>query len=412
MLLYNIGIRLYALAIALASLFNSKAKQLRQGRSESLSVLNRFVKKEGHQVAWFHCASLGEFEQARPIIERLKSTRQHLQIAVSFFSPSGYEVRKNYAYADVVFYLPGDTPAHARKVMDCLQPDIVAFVKYEIWLNYIREISRRRVPLYLISATFRPGHIYFKWYGRMFKKALLQFNKIFTQDVASSVLLEQHDIPQCVFSNDTRYDRVFDASKTPKDLPVISRFKGNDMLLVGGSSYIGEEKIVAAVLGQFPELKVVMAPHNIGASRIAEIEQTFAGFDTIKYSEANDTNVVDKRVLIVDNIGLLSSIYRYGDMAVIGGGFGSKGIHNTLEAAAFGMPVFVGPLNHERFPETTFLKQAGVLFTITDEATLKSQLNRFVREEGELELVKQKALHFIRDNTGATEVVVGAIGNF
>lgn len=409
MLLYNLGIRLYGAAIGLAALFNDKARLLHAGRANSFALLKAFTKKSNHKVIWFHCASLGEFEQARPIIERLKQTHTHLQVAVSFFSPSGYEIRKNYAHADVVFYLPQDTNTHAQMVLNLLQPDVVCFVKYEIWLLYIQAIKHRHIPLYLISATFRPDHIYFKWYGGIFKKALAQFNAIFTQDKRSLKLLTHAGFTNGVFSNDTRYDRVFAASKAPKDLPVISSFKGEGLLLIAGSSYQPEEKMIASILGRYPQLKVVVAPHNIGESRIGEIEQSFTGFACIRYSQANENNVHDKRVLIIDNIGLLSSAYRYGDLAFIGGGFGHKGIHNTLEAAAFGMPVFIGPNNQEKFPETALLSEAGILFTITQESALEAKLNVYTADLDALNKVKQQALQFISKNTGATEVVVSSI---
>lgn len=408
MLIYSLAISLYDLAITIAKPFNKKAALLVNGRKNTTRILKNFVRDNSRQLAWFHCASLGEFEQARPVIEQLKRER-NIQVAVSFFSPSGYEVRKNYELADVVFYLPSDSTSNAKLVLDALKPDMVFFVKYEIWIRYITEITKRNIQLYLLSATFRPSHIYFKWYGTHLKRALQCFDVIFTQDRASLSLLKNNGLPNAVFSNDTRYDRVYAQSLQPKPLPLISAFKGDAPLLVLGSSYSHEEAFAAEALKNYPILKLIIAPHNITGERIAEVEERFNAFKILKYSTATESNASSAQVLIIDNIGLLSSIYRYADLAFIGGGFGHKGLHNTLEAAAFGMPVLVGPNNHERFPETSLMKEQKVLFTVSTAEEFTKTAGSFLNNPALLAETALASRNFIKENTGATSVIIDHI---
>lgn len=406
MLFYNLTIWLFSIAINLAKLFNAKAKLLANGRKNTPKLLASFQRKANHKLAWFHCASLGEFEQARPIIESLKA-RGNFQIAVSFFSPSGYEVRKNYAYADVVFYIPADTAAQARFLLNTLKPDYVFLVKYEIWINLINQVKKQAIPLYLVSATFSPKFPYFKWYGGIFRKALRKFNYIFTQDYASTQLMDKFGFTNVIFSNDTRYDRVFDTCQNPKDLPVVKIFKNDKPVLVLGSSYAAEEALVAGYLKTTKTyLKVIIAPHIITPQRINEIVQLFNGYAVLKYSEATLHNASQAQILIIDNIGLLSSIYQYADLALIGGGFGVKGIHNTLEAATFGMPIFIGPNNHQLFPETGLLTEAGVLFTINSSDEFDVQLLTMLTNNDLRNQIKAQSQQFIRTNLGATKLIL------
>lgn len=405
-MLYSIAIRFYSLAIAIAALFNNKAKLLHAGRKNTVQILNQFKRDTSKKLVWFHCASLGEFEQARPVIEAMKQ-QYNIQVAVSFFSPSGYEIRKNYELADVVFYLPSDTTMHAKFLLDKLQPTWVFVVKYEIWLRLLTQLRKRKISSYLLSATFRKNQLYFKWYGGSFKKALQGFDVIFTQDQASTQLLKSNGFNQVVFSNDTRYDRVFDTCKNPKKLDVVKAFKNEHTVLVLGSSYSTEEGLAAKYLAQTNDnIKVIVAPHQISENRIAEVEKTFDAFATLKYSETTLFNAHKAKVLIIDNIGLLASIYQYADVALIGGGFGTKGIHNTLEAATFGMPIFIGPNNHDKFPEIALLKQAGVLKTITSESDFMDQLLAFTTNVHLLQKVKKHSQEFIQQNLGATQTVL------
>lgn len=409
MLFYNLSIWLFSLAISLAKLFHAKAKLLANGRANTPKLLVSFKRKAECKLAWFHCASLGEFEQARPIIEALKA-RGDYQIAVSFFSPSGYEVRKNYVHADVIFYLPADTAAQARFLLDTLKPDFVFFVKYEIWINLINQVKKQAIPLYLVSATFSPKFPYFKWYGGVFRKALRKFDCIFTQDHASTQLMEKFGFTNVIFSNDTRYDRVFETCQSPKDLPVVKVFKNEQPVLVLGSSYAHEEDLVAKYLKTTDaNLKVIIAPHVITPQRIAEIEKLFDKYAILRYSEASLFNAYRAQILLIDNIGLLSSIYQYAEIAMIGGGFGNKGVHNTLEAATFGMPIFIGPNNHQLFPETGLLKEAGVLFTINSADDFCVELLAMLTNNNLRNNIKAQSQQFIKTNLGATALILNKV---
>ena len=405
-MLYSLAIRVYSVLIQIASWFNPKAKLLVDGRKQTAVILSRFTRDPQKKLAWFHCASLGEFEQARPVIEALKQ-RNDVQIAVSFFSPSGYEIRKNYEHADVVFYLPSDTTAHAKWLIDKLSPTWVVVVKYEIWLRLLAQLNKLAIPTFLLSATFRENQIYFKWYGTAFKQALKGFQKIFTQDHQSTKLLQRAGFTNVEFSNDTRYDRVFETCKHPKQLDLVKAFKNEHTVLVLGSSYAPEEALAAAYLSTTNDnIKVIVAPHQITPTRLDEVEKTFDAFPVLRYSEASLFNAHKARVLLIDNIGLLSSIYQYADVALIGGGFAHKGIHNTLEAATFGMPIFIGPNNHDKFPEIALLKQAGVLKTVHAKDDFMVELMAFTTNMHLLQTIKKHSRQFIADNTGATQVVL------
>jgi 3-deoxy-D-manno-octulosonic-acid transferase len=403
-LLYPLSISVYSLLIWLLKPFHEKAALLFAGRKNTFHLLQKF-KKDQRKLAWFHCASLGEFEQARPVIEYLKQ-QKNFQIAVSFFSPSGYEVRKNYALADVVFYLPADTSQHAKRVLQLLQPDMVFIVKYEIWVNYINAISQQKIPLYLLSANFHSNHIYFKWYGKFLRDALRKFTHVFTQTTEAENLLRQFGFSNVVTTGDTRYDRVLDTISNPMHLPLVSAFKGANKLIVAGSSYQTEEAILVEALKQFDALKIVVAPHEIKLERLVEIENTFKDFSCIRYSEAKEHNVFNYRVLIIDNIGMLASLYQYADAAFIGGGFGTKGMHNTLEAAAFGMPVFVGPNNHGRFPEVEALLRNGSLFVVGQSTSFNQYLDQLWRNEKNWNEIKILSQTFVQKQAGATQKVV------
>jgi 3-deoxy-D-manno-octulosonic-acid transferase len=403
-LLYPLSISVYSLLIWLLKPFHEKAALLFAGRKNTFHLLQKF-KKDQRKLAWFHCASLGEFEQARPVIEYFKQQKNY-QIAVSFFSPSGYEVRKNYALADVIFYLPADTSQHAKLLLQLLQPDVVFIVKYEIWVNYINAISQQNIPLYLLSANFHSNHIYFKWYGKFLRDALRKFTHVFTQTIEAENLLRQFGFSNVVTTGDTRYDRVLDTISNPMYLPLVSTFKGANKLIVAGSSYPTEETILCEALKQFDSLKIVIAPHEIKLERLVEIENTFNGFSCIRYSHAKAYDVSDYRVLIIDNIGMLSSLYQYADAAFIGGGYGSKGIHNTLEAAAFGMPVFVGPNKHDRFPEVGDLLRNGSLFVVDQPEHFNQQFNQLWNNEKRWDEIKILSKNFVQQQAGATQKVL------
>ncbi len=404
-MVYSLALFIYELLLKLIAPFHQKASKLIAGRKNTFVLLHKFKRSADKKLAWFHCASLGEFEQARPVIEVYHN--KGYQIAVSFYSPSGYDIRKNYELADLVFYLPNDTTANAENLIRALQPQVVFIVKYEIWLRLISTIKKYQIDLYLLSATFRSDQRYFKWYGRAFFRALQQFDAIFTQDKDSLTLLNKYDITQAYYTDDTRYDRVMQTVANKKQLRMVEAFVQQSKVIIAGSSYASEEKILADWMVTTNDIKLIIAPHHINATRIAEVQSIFNSFPTITWSVATTQPELLSlsKVLIIDNIGLLASLYAYGNIAFVGGGFGTKGIHNTLEAAAFGLPVIIGPNNHERFPEVNLLKNAGALFSISspeEASALLNQLftNNYYQEAG------KKANAFVVEHSGATAKVI------
>lgn len=408
-IVYFISIQVYGLAIYLASLLgNVKAKQFVSGRHNLLERLQEASLHYNTKRIWFHCASLGEFEQARPIIEHIHKKYKEYAIIVTFFSPSGYEIRKDYPLAAGVFYLPLDSPTNASRFISILKPSMVFFVKYEIWYFYLKALSKLHIPTFLLSANFRADHIYFKWYGLFFRKMLFQFNHVFTQNEASAELLKAHNINGVTVTNDTRFDRVFQHKQNVLSLPIIDTFKQNKKLLIAGSSYGEEEKIIESTLNKLPDWKVIIAPHHIQQTRIDEITKTFSNFSVKRYSEASidSADFKDAQVLIIDNIGLLSSIYQYGDVAFVGGGYGKSGLHNMLEPAAFGLPILIGPKNHAKFPEAMQMKELGICFTVTNSADSLTLLQQWNANPEQYKSLKLKTAKFIESNGGAMDKVM------
>lgn len=394
-LLYKIAMFLYTLGISIAALFNPKAKLWVKGRKGIFSKIEREVKGK---TIWFHCASLGEFEMARPLIEKVKSEFPDEKIVLTFFSPSGYEVRKNYELADYVYYLPVDTKHNASLFIDLIQPRMAVFAKYEIWHYYLQELKKRNISATLISAVFRDSHRFFKWYGGFFRKDLQCFQAIFVQQEDSGKLLETIHISATV-AGDTRFDRVYDHAQQVKELPEIVQFKGEHSLLVLGSSWPVEEQILAKALDKVPlNLKIIIAPHDISASHIRQIEQLFPE-NVQRYSRFNGET--EKRILLIDNIGLLSSVYRYSDYAFIGGGYTGK-LHNILESATFGNVILFGP-KHERFAEAADLLSAGGAFEVTDNfATI---ILRLEEDEQLRNDMKYASSQFVFRHKGASEKI-------
>lgn len=405
---YSVGLWGYKWLIRFAALFNAKAALFVKGRKGLLSHISATLAAESRERVWFHCASLGEFEQARPLIERYKKDYPQLAIVITFFSPSGYEIRKHYPGADYVFYLPLDSSANAKAFIKIVNPSHVFFVKYEIWYHYLTNLVRKGIPVFLISANFRSNHIYFKGYGAFFKQMLLSFNHIFCQNTFSNDLLHAHGIFQTSVSKDTRFDRVVANRNHCQSFPVVEGFKGTHKVLIAGSSYTAEEELIAATMVDFFEWKVIIAPHHIEPSRITEIKNKFESLGVTTYSDLlKDTELQSKRVLVMDNIGMLSSLYQYGNIAFIGGGFGKGGIHNTLEAAVFGMPILVGPNNLQKFPETLDMKEAQVAFVVNNVAELSVLMGRWSSYPGELNHISNAAKQFVQSQTGATDHIIG-----
>ncbi len=423
--LYNAGISVAPVFIRIAGMFNPKMKLFCEGRKGLIQKMQQRRAQESEdgdagRVIWFHCSSVGEFEQARPIIEWYKNNRPADKILLTFFSPSGYELRKNYPLADWVYYLPMDTPSNARKFMEIFRPAKVIFTKYDLWYNYIAEAKRSGAELYLISAIFRKEQAFFKWYGGFFRRMLRCFTRIFVQDESSVELLKKINIDGNVFlSGDTRFDRVHKIALTAKDFPVVEKFTKDSFALVAGSTWLPDEEIIAEVLKNFSKVKLVIAPHEINEERMEKVFKVFDSYGVVKYSEL--APVVEqemlsesprpvaegKRVLVIDCIGILSSLYKYADFSYIGGGFG-VGIHNTLEAAVYGCPIAFGP-NYRRFKEAADLIKADGAISVSNASELYQILDNCVKDKDLREYKGRACGAYVEKNLGATEKIISRI---
>ncbi len=401
LLIYNLIVRIYSKLILLFSLFNNKAKLWIAGRK---NVNFLYVKDS----VWFHFASLGEFEQGRPVLEAYRAKHPESTIVITFFSPSGYEVRKNTPLADFVYYLPIDTKKNTVRFIETINPTIAIFTKYEYWYHYFNELNKRDIPVYVISGIFRPGQVFFKWYGSLNRKILSFVKHLFVQDAESVQLLKTIGINNATVSGDTRFDRVWQNAMTPKHLDVISRFKNHHPVFIGGSTWPRDEELIADLIDLYPDWKFIIAPHEIGESKIQGILKLLPSDKSLRFSEIGDKDVSLYRVLVIDNIGMLSSLYQYGELAFIGGGFG-VGIHNTLEAAAFGLPVIFGP-NYERFKEARDLIALQLGFSIENEVELNAVFDKFVRHADYLAEKSVAIKAYVKAHTGATDVIIEAIG--
>lgn len=396
--LYRISVQLYQFAIWLSSFFNQKAKLWIDGRrTQKLVTADASI--------WFHFASLGEFEQGRPVLEKLKAENPALKIVVTFFSPSGYEVRKNTTLADHVYYLPLDTRHNARKFIQTINPKIAVFTKYEYWYFYMDELYQRQIPLYVISAIFRPQQIFFRSYGRFYRRMLLLVQHFFVQDEASKNLLSGIGINNVSVSGDTRFDRVWENAQNIGPLAKIAAFKNNQKVFIAGSTWPPDENLIVNLVSIYPDWKFIIAPHEIGSDKIDNLLGKILTEKTIRYSEitSDETILKQKQVLVIDNIGLLSKLYQYGNIAYIGGGFGT-GIHNTLEAAAFGLPVIFGPVYH-KFKEAQDLINLNAGFSIVNEVSLESIVAQLVTDEKFYAEASNQAKNYTQQNTGATEKI-------
>jgi 3-deoxy-D-manno-octulosonic-acid transferase len=404
LLIYNIGLQLYFYAVYVAAFFNKKARLWIDGRKNKNYI--KFT-----QSTWFHFASLGEFEQGRPVLEAFKQTHAGKKIVITFFSPSGYEIRKNTSLADAVYYLPLDTAANASQFIDAIRPDMAVFTKYEYWYHFFNELHKRNIPLYIISGIFRPKQVFFKWYGSLHRKILSFATYFFVQDERSKLLLQNIGINTSTVSGDTRFDRVWTNAQNPKELPLMSEFTKGHKVFIAGSTWPADEKILSSLIIQYPDWKFIIAPHEISEERINKLVSMLVESSCIKYSQLTSDGYLDfnsllttHHSLIIDNIGILSSMYQYGDIAYIGGGFG-VGIHNTLEAAAFGLPVIFGP-NYHKFKEAVDLVNLKAGFSINNEVELKTAVS-FLIDDKERSAISKKIKDYVQANTGATETIMG-----
>lgn len=404
----------YDKGIRLAAKRNAKAAKMVEGRRHSLEVLREKL-RPGDRPVWFHAASLGEFEQARPLIEEMKKENPERKIVVSFFSPSGYEVRKNYPLADAVCYLPADTPGRIREFIGTMNPSMAFFVKYEFWRNALETLSERGVPTYLISAIFRRDQLFFKPWGGFYRRWLRWFTHIFVQDEASRKLLEGIGIKRVTVAGDTRFDRVAAIRDARKSIPEAEAFcrarrEGNcRMVMVAGSSWEPDEAVYASWIKEHPEVKLIVAPHEFDAVRIAKMKDLFGRDNCVAITEAkgDEKRLEAARVLIIDCFGLLSSLYAYGDVAYVGGGFGVS-IHNINEAAVYGIPVIFGPNNH-KFLEAQELKANGGGIEIKGEADFRKVADRLLADEPFRQQRAEAAGSYISSRLGATKRILECI---
>lgn len=406
-ILYNIGIRCYSAAIALASPFNRKARLRHRGGREALRHIEESMRDVKRRIVWLHAASLGEFEQGRPIIERIKRDSPETVVVLTSFSPSGYEIRKDYPCADHVFYLPSDTPKNVRRFLDAVHPDVAIFVKYEFWLNYLDGLRRRQIPTYLVSAIFRPTQVHFRPWGGIWRKALETYTTIFVQDEASRTLLEGVGYTRSIIAGDTRFDRVAAIAKAAREIPIIERFRGDGDLFIAGSTWGKDEKILAQLINSNPAMRFVVAPHEIDEERIKWLEANIKG-GAARYTHSTpDDDFSTTQLLVLDTIGLLSSAYGYARWAYIGGGFG-VGIHNTLEAATFGLSVAFGP-NYQKFREARDLIAVGAARSISSAEELEAWFAPLATDGEALQKASSSARRYTEEQCGATDTIISNI---
>ena len=401
-MLYNIAIHFYLLGVAIASLFNEKVRKMWRGERAAFNVLKQKVDPEARYV-WFHAASLGEFEQGRPIMERLRREHPEYKILLTFFSPSGYEVRKNYEGADIICYLPLDTPINAIRFLRLVRPVMAYFIKYEFWYNYLHILKYRHVPAYSVSSIFRPDQIFFKWYAKKYAGVLRCITHFFVQNEQSKELLAKIGITDVTISGDTRFDRVLQIMEQSKHLPIVEAFKQDHHVFVAGSSWSPDEDIFIRFFNEHPEWKLIIAPHVIGNDHLQQILSKL-NRKTVRYTEATTETAAEAQCLIIDCFGLLSSIYHYGEVAYVGGGFG-VGIHNVLEAAVWNVPVFFGP-NNKRFQEAQQLLASGGGVEITDYDSFATAMLRFMSDPEWLRQCGNKAGEYVKSKAGATNIVL------
>jgi 3-deoxy-D-manno-octulosonic-acid transferase len=404
--LYTAGIYLYDGGLHLAALFHPKARQMVRGRRQTATVLKQRPAKAGQPTVWFHCASLGEFEQGRPVLEAFKNRHPAYRVVLTFFSPSGYEIRQHYPLADVVCYLPADKPAQVRQFLDLVNPALVFFIKYEFWYHQLRQLHERQVPVFLVSAIFRENQVFFQWYGGFFRQLLGYFRMIFVQNKTSLQLLQTLPKPIAAQrTGDTRFDRVWQIAQQSKTLDPIARFKGDTPLLIVGSAWQEDMAVLIPFLNQFPEkLKVIIAPHEIDPIAMAHWRSSLRP-PSVYLSSSPESDLASCDIIFVDSIGLLSSLYRYADFAWIGGAFG-KGLHNILEAATFGMPIFFGSKNYRKFQEAQDLIALGGAFVVTDTASFSPLIADFYQNPYRLQSKSALVRQYVADHIGASQYIV------
>jgi 3-deoxy-D-manno-octulosonic-acid transferase len=411
MFLYNLVIHLYGLVIRLASLKKLKAKQWVKGRkdwrenlSKKISVLN------SKNFIWVHCASYGEFEQGRPLIEAIKKKHPHYKIILSFFSPSGYEVFKDWSGADVICYLPLDTKQNAKDFINIVKPKASIFIKYEFWLNFLSELQKQNIPTYLVSAVFKPHHPFFKWYGGIFRRSLRTFNMLFIQDDASAELLKKINISNFEVCGDTRFDRVIEVKESFTELPLIKEFCSDDKILVAGSTWPGDEELLveAFIALKLPDFKLILVPHNVDEKSISKLTALLSKNDLAYNLFSEQKLTKGSKVLVVNVIGILSKIYHYASVAYIGGGL-NEGIHNCLEPAVYLKPVLFYGNDYHKYNEATELIALGAAKNISSSATLATEVSNYLNNKNNLLEIESKLNVYFQKKSGTTKKVLAIL---
>jgi 3-deoxy-D-manno-octulosonic-acid transferase len=403
--LYNISLFLLQGLFKLAALFNPKAKTFVHGRKNIFKNLEETFSKNHAPVIWIHCASLGEFEQGRPLIEAFKIEKPNHKILLTFFSPSGYEVRKNYSQADFVFYLPWDGKGNAKKFIAITKPSLAIFIKYEFWYHYTHQLHKQNIPIVSASSIFRDDQFFFKSYGSFYRDVLRKFTYFFVQNDKSVKLLNGIGVRNCKRAGDTRFDRVNALTKQSADIPVVEKFKDKQHTWVIGSSWPEDmDHLIPFINESENRLKFIIAPHEIAESFISSIEKTLQ-VKSIRFSEA-DENLEPYTVMIIDNIGMLSKLYKYAEFAYVGGGFG-KGLHNILEPACYGIPVFFGNKNYEKFQEANDLIMRGGAFEISGYTDLRSKYELLISRPENYLIACEVTSEYVKENLGASDLIVG-----
>ncbi len=405
--LYTLLIYITTAHLWVAQFFSNKMKLFIKGRTQVFDTLESTLDPTRKSI-WFHCASLGEFEQGVPIIKAVKKKFPDHQIVVSFFSPSGYENKKNTPLADVVVYLPMDTISNAKRFIKAINPALVLFIKYEFWPNYLLELQKENIPILLVSGLFRKEQLFFKSYGGFMRKALQSFHHIFVQDKASEALLKKHNLLNVSVSGDTRFDRVSHQIAQDNSLGFMEQFKQDHLCLVCGSTWAEDIAVLLPYLNSMPDtLRVVVAPHKIEDEKIENFRKKLKQ-TSVRYSQHTDDDLSQASVLIVDTIGLLTKIYSYANVAYIGGAMGSTGLHNILEAATFGVPIVIGK-NYDEFPEAERLRSLAGLFSVQSSEECSEILNKLMENDSFRNKTGMIAAHFVDQNTGATQKIMDYI---
>lgn len=406
-MMYSLAIFLYMLAVIVVSPFHKKAGAIVRGHIDTFKILREKIDRNARYV-WFHAASLGEFEQGRPLIERFRREHPEYKILLTFFSPSGYEVRKNYEGADVICYLPFDTPGNVMSFFRLVRPEMAFIIKYEFWWNFLRACKHYNIPVYSISSIFRANKVFFKWYGKGYSAVLRLVDHFFVQDEESARLLSTlHITDNVTIVGDTRFDRVLDIQAKSRELPLVETFgKDAKSIFVAGSSWPQDEELIIPYFNNHPQMKLILAPHVIDEAHLKHIESKLKR-PFVRYTEANEATVAQADCLIINCFGLLSSIYRYGNLAYVGGGFGA-GIHNVPEAAVYGIPVLFGP-NNKGFREAQDLLRMGGCFEITGQPLFNALVDKLT---GNPRLCAKKGAlcrDYIKSNAGATETIFSTL---